>query len=74
MSDWSPLKRSFYAESTDDGIEFAHTYYAPDDGVAKIIANKQGWKFMGEVQDVGAMNEESWREYIDMIMRPPVVH
>jgi hypothetical protein len=73
MTNWEPLRRAFYAESRDAGIEFAHTYYAPDEAAARLIARQQGWNFRGECYDE-SMSEEAIREYIEMLVHPPMVH
>lgn len=46
---WNPLTPAFCAESTRDGIDFAHTYHAPDVKTAVKIAERNGWRFLGEL-------------------------
>ena len=54
---WEPLFKVFYAESNNDGVDFAHTYDAPDTETAKKIAAKMGWKFCGELLEIDPIED-----------------
>lgn len=67
---WEPLTRTYFAESFQDGVAFAHTYDAPDEVTAERIAKKYGWSFLGELDD----EEEEMIAEIERAMFDPIIH
>ena len=69
---WEPLTRVFCAESFKDGIDFAHTFYAPDEKTAERIAKELGWRFCGELVEDNSFEETVAQ--IEMAVSRPVIH
>ena len=61
---WEPLTRTFYAESVQGGVIFAHTFDATDMATAQRIAARNGWTFLGELVDDTEMEKNLSRPTI----------
>ena len=70
---WTPLTKTYCAESVQDGRLFAHTYDAPDLETAMVIADKNGWSFLGELQDEISISDAECA-LIEFVFTDPVIH
>ena len=70
---WTPLSRVFCAESMSHGIEFAHTYHAPDSRTAERIAQERGWRYCGELVDEVYCSDEDVAQ-IEKDLKGPSIH
>ena len=70
---WTPLTKTYCAESVQNGTLFAHTYDAPDTETAMKIAEKNGWSFLGALEaEIEVSDEEV--ALIEFVFTDPVVH
>lgn len=70
---WMPLTRTYCAESTENGVWFAHTYDATDEVAAERIARKNGWTFVGELVDEIEAEEELIAQ-LEKTLYGPILH